>query len=267
MLYECVRALWRRRRLAALAIVASLCVAFSMFTVVRPTYESKAQVLFVPSLREPGIDGPTNPFLSLGGSVAIVASIVQAQVSDDATAAQLQQAGNTARYEVAPNLLENAGPVLLVNTSGTSKASSKSTLSAVIEAIKADLSTLQVNQEVRQEYRVTSVVLTSSAEPEVVRKAQVKATILALVVSLTLLTTLILLFERRRILASARKLARAQQRRGRPPGPPSSPSRRPQERREAPDRRPNDPGSGVRTPEEDPSRASPPPRATARTRG
>ncbi len=255
MLFECVRALWRRRRLTMLAMVAVLCVGFASFAVVKPTYESKAQVLFVPSVREPGIKGPTNPFLALGGSVAIVASVVQAQVSDDATATKLARSGNKATYEVTPNLLENAGPVLLLDAKDTSARSTRSTLSAVIEAIKTNLSALQDNQGVRDEYRVTAVVLTTSVKPEVVRKTQVKIAIVSVVVSLALLIGAILLVERRRILASARKRAAGQSRRRRPEPRPVDPGRRRTEER--PEGRPL---------ADDPPSAAPPRRATARTR-
>jgi hypothetical protein len=179
--------------------VLALCAGFAAFVAVPPQQRSTAQVLFVPSIKQPGVDGPTNPFLSLGGSVAIVASLVQIGVVDDETAAGLAADGHLADYEVVPNLSENAGPVLVITTEHTSAAMAQSTLQAVIDVIKEDLRNRQVEQGVRPDLLVTAVVLTSSVKPEVIRKTQIQIAAISTAAVWIVFLALILLMERRRI--------------------------------------------------------------------
>jgi hypothetical protein len=214
MLTECIRALWRRRWWTILACVVALAAGAGAFLAVPPVQRTTAQVLFVPSVKQPGVDGPTNPFLSLGGSVAVVASIIQAEVSDDQTAAALAKSGHKAKYEVVPNLTENAGPVLIITTEDVDVDQSQGTMKAVIGAIKESLRTIQADQHIQSDLMVTSVVLTSSkALP--VRKAQAQVAVGASAAVLVLLVGIILLVERRQIRKQMRRRAQAN-RSGRP---------------------------------------------------
>ncbi len=198
MLMEVARILWLRRLRVGLAVFAGLLAGAGTFMMIPPRQQSTAQVLFVPSAKQPGVDGPTNPFLSLGGSVAVVASLIQIQVSDEQTINALAQSGQTAKYQVVPNLTENAGPVLIITTDDVSAATAQSTLKAVIAVIQQDLRRAQVDQRVPEDLMVTSVVLTTSAKALIVRKAQVQDTVVAFIAVLVLLICVILLAERRR---------------------------------------------------------------------
>lgn len=198
MLTDCVLALWRRRVLTVLAVVLSVGLAGLTFIGVPPTQRSDAQVLFVPSPKQPGVDGPTNPFLALGGSIAVVASVVQTQVSDDETALALTRDGHKALYSVTPNLAENAGPVLLISTTDRSPSMAQSTMRAVIAAIDQNLRAIQARENIRKDLWVSSVVLTSSPRPVVVRTTQIKISVIAFAGILVLLVGGILVLERRR---------------------------------------------------------------------
>lgn len=205
MLLETVRIL-RRLWVWVLASVlvaagAGVGAAFAM----PPTQQSMAQVLFVPSVKQPGVDGPTNPFLSLGGSVAVVASLIQISVSDDQTAQQLLDNGFRAEFEVVPNLNENAGPVLIVTTKDHSASMAQATLSAVVEVMQRDLKALQDDQNVAADLRVSAVVLTSTAKPLVIRKTQAQVAIAAFGGVFLLLVGLLLMVERRRRAGAARR--------------------------------------------------------------
>ncbi len=199
MLTECVLALWRRRLLVGLAALVAVGLGVAAYLVIPPAQQSDAQVLFVPSVKQPGVDGPTNPLLALGGSVAIVASVVQAQVSDDETALRLRDRGYTADYEVLPNLAENAGPALLVTTDDHSARMSRATLQAVIAEIDDNLGQIQTQEKIRRDLWVRSVVLTSSTTPTVVRTKPVKAGLVGTAGTGLVLLGLILVLERRRI--------------------------------------------------------------------
>ncbi len=226
MLKECLRALWRRRVLSTLAVLVALGTGALAFVAVPPTQHSTAQVLFVPSVKQPGVEGPTNPFMAMTGAVAIVASVVQAQASDDRTASELADAGHTAKYEVTPNLAENAGPILLIDVTDPSVQNSSATRDAVIARIQDDLQAIQAEQGIDTDLLVRSVVLTSSPKPVVVHKNQIKLAVLGSVAALGFLVVLILLVERRRIARLARRgptavepAAPASARKGRPASP------------------------------------------------
>lgn len=198
MLTEAARILWRRRLWVIVALITALGTASGAFVSTPPTQRSTAQVLFVPSVKQPGVDSPTNPFLSLGGSVAVVASLIQIGVSDDQTAESLARSGHTALYVVEPNLNENAGPVLIVTTESPSAANSQGTMNALIDVMKNDLRERQASQNVEPDLMVTTVVLTATEKPLVVRKTQLQISVGAAAAVFLLLIGFLLLVERRR---------------------------------------------------------------------
>lgn len=179
------------------AVLLSVFAGAGTFVVMHPDQQSQASVLLVPSVTQPGVVGPTNPLLSLGGSVAVVASVVQLAVSDDDTARTLASAGYTAKYTVLPDLTENAGPVLLITATGTSADTAQSTRDAIVTTIATRLKALQDDRKVPDDLRVSSVVLTSTSQVTTIRKVQIQ---LAVLVGGSLLAALllgILLLERR----------------------------------------------------------------------
>lgn len=204
MLLETLRIMRRLWAWVLAAVVVAVATGVGAALVVPPTQQSMAQVLFVPSVKQPGVAGPTNPFLSLGGSVAIVASLVQISVSDDQTAQQLMEGGFRADFEVTPNLNENAGPVLIITTEDVSAEMAQRTLSAVVDAVQTDLRSLQDEQSVEQDLRVRAVVLTETTEPLVLRKTQIQVAVIAAGGVLLLSIGLLLLADRRRRTKAAR---------------------------------------------------------------
>lgn len=198
MLAEGARILYKRRVWLLVALLLAVAAGVGAYKSIHPKQESKAQVLLVPSLTQPGVNGLTNPFMGLGGSIAVVASVVQVAVMDSTTAQHLVAQGDRASYQVAPNLGENAGPVLLVTVDDKSAEMSKRTLAGVLNAIGDTLHQLQVKRNVPSSLFISAVVLTASQHPQPVHKAQVQTAVLAMVVVLIVLITLILVAERRR---------------------------------------------------------------------
>jgi hypothetical protein len=196
MLADSLHTLLRRWPLALVAVLLALAAGVGVYKAVPPKQESKAAILLVPSLRQPGVTGPSNPYLGLGDSLGVVATVLQASVSDDRTARRLVQAGNRATYTVAPDLAENAGPILAVTTDDTSPAMAQRTLSAVISEVQSRLRSLQQQQNVPETLMISTVVLTSSIHPLPVHKAQVEKAVIAAAVVLIALIALILLAER-----------------------------------------------------------------------
>lgn len=188
-----------RRRLGVVVVAVVLCAAAAalVLVVVPPGQQSTASVLFVPSAKEPGVSDPTNPLLSLGGSVAIVASVVQVAVTDDQTEQKLVGDGRAASYTVVPDLGENAGPILQVTAESTDAALSASTRDRVVDELQSELAALQASQKVPSTLRLSTVVLTSSPTPTPVRKTQIQLAVVAFLVLLLLFLALVLAVEHR----------------------------------------------------------------------
>lgn len=197
MLMESARILWRRRVWVVVSLVIALAAGAGSFYVIPPTQQSTAQVLFIPSVKEAGVTGPTNPFLSLGGSVAIVAALVLISVSDDQTTEQIAAQGLRAKFTVTPNLAQNAGPVVIVTTEDHSSAMAQSTLKGIIQTIQDRLRQIQVNQKVDPDLMITSVVLAESAKPTLLHKTQIQVAAVAFLGTLMTFLGLILLGARR----------------------------------------------------------------------
>lgn len=197
MLAECARVLLKRWPWVAVALVVTLVVGAGVYKTVAPGQESKAQVLLVPSITQPGVNGPTNPFNNLGGSMAVAASVVQVAVTDQKVAQALLNEGARASYSVQPNLAENAGPVLLVTADDPSATMAQRTLSAVIDQIKQQLLQLQVSRNIPNDLLINAVVLTATTHAKPVHKAQVQKAVLATLAVLVILIMLILLADRR----------------------------------------------------------------------
>lgn len=207
MLTESARMLWRRRIWVAVALLLAAAAGIGAYAAIKPGQESKAQVLFLGSIKQPGVSGPTNPFVNLGNSLAITASVVQQGVTSDQTAQQLFKAGNEAAYTVEPNLAENAGPVLLVTVDDTSAAMVEKTLKGVLSAITAQLKTLQVDQHVPRDLFITAQTFTQSPHPAAVHKAQTQKAVIAFLAVLVILVATILLVERFRVSRRAKRAA------------------------------------------------------------
>ena len=217
MLGNAVRMLRRRLVMVVVATAIALLAGGSVLFAVPPEQQSKGSVVFVPSIKQPGVEGPTNPLLSLGGSVAIVANVVQIAVTDDDTAQSLINAGHLSKYEVVPDLSENAGPVLTVTSTGSAPTDVVETRDAVIAAIVSKLQTLQDERQVPSDLRVTSVLLTSTNKVTSIHKTQIQLAVLVTAVVWVSLLLLILIRERG-VERQARPRTRA-----RPRAAPSSP--------------------------------------------
>ena len=186
------RCLW-----VIMALFLACSVATGAYLGVPPTQQSSAAVLFVPSIKQPGVTGPTNPLLSLGNSSAIVASVVQITVSDDETMQKLAAAGYAAKYEVVQDLSQNSGPVLLITVEDTSPQQAQGTRDAIVAEIGTRLKALQDAGSVPADLRVTTVSLTASREPKLVHKVQIQFAVVAGLGTLGAALAVILMLERR----------------------------------------------------------------------
>jgi hypothetical protein len=197
MLIECLLALGRRWIWAFVALVLAVSSGIGTFVSVPPVQDAQSQILFLPSRKQPGVPGLTNPFLNLGGSVAIVATAVRISVDSDVVHKEIFDSGNTGKYKIVNNLSENAGPTLIVTVEDTSAKVALSTLDAVIREIAATLDALQEQQGVDRDLFVSSLPLTRPITPTVERKKQIQFAVLVFGGSLALLLAGILMLDRR----------------------------------------------------------------------
>lgn len=179
MLANALRTLLRRWFLLVVALVVGALAGGAVFVAMPATHRATASVLFLPSLRQPGVEGETNPLLALSGSVAVVASVLQIAATDEETQLRLAAEGHGAKYEVTPDLSENAGPVLLVTAESPRADLAKSTRDAVIAELTTTLARLQAERKVPADLYVTAVTLTSNPKTEVLRKKQIQAGVAA----------------------------------------------------------------------------------------
>jgi hypothetical protein len=197
MLAESARVLLRRWPQAIIAVVLSLAVGVGIFSVVKPDQNSSAEMLLVPPSTQPGASGRVNPFFSLGASTQVMTTVVQSLTSDSRVADKLTAGGYTAKYEVSPDLAQNAGPTLLVTTTDKSALTAQRTLGAVVKEIDAQLAAIQRRQQVSTPLLITAIVLTRTPHATPDRKPQWQLTIVSALVTLVLLLLLILFLGRR----------------------------------------------------------------------
>jgi hypothetical protein len=210
MLAESARILIRRWLWCLVALVVSIAVGVAAFSEIKPGQESKAELLLIPSVHQPGVTGPTNPFFALGNSTQVMTTVVQVLASDGSVATELAQKGYLAKYEIAPNLAPNAGPSLLVKVDGKDPVLVQHTLTGVLAAIKDQLATVQLTHDVPANQLINVVVLTQSPHALPVHKSQVQLAVIATLVVFLAFVVLILLIERRRMTKRARAEAAAE---------------------------------------------------------
>lgn len=197
MLTNSLRMLLRRLPWVLVALVLAMGAGGVTAIATPPMQASTASVLFVPSVKQPGVAGPTNPLLALNGSVAVIASVLQIAVTDDETSLRLASRGHTSDYKVEPDLGENAGPVLLISVEDSDPRKAEGTRDAVVNEIKERLKFFQDQRSVPSDLRVDAVLLTSSPRPIANHKPQIQLGMAAASACLAILLGLILLIERR----------------------------------------------------------------------
>lgn len=204
VLIETARLLLRRWRLVALALVLALSAGTVAVLATPWSYESRAQVLFLPPTVQPGVVGQVNPLLSLGPALRVTADIVRLGVSDDATRAELVRQGAIEEYEVDTYLADNGGPILNVKAAGPDAAQSRRTVTLLTDRIIGDLRTLQASADAPSNTYITASVLTETPKPERSVKDKVRSGAIAFPGVLVLLLALVVLGDR----VAARRAAR-----------------------------------------------------------
>lgn len=198
MLLVSLRTLLAHLRLTITGVVIAVLAGAAVFFAVPAQKQAEAQLLFVPSVKQPGVTDPTNPLLNLADGLATVARTVQTVMLDDRMVEVLKSKHLTAKYDVQPDLAENAGPILIVTTTSRDGAMAAKTLDGLEGQIDLALENLQARQGVATNLRITTLELTKSDKPTVLWSKQLRWVVLAVGGVVVVFGAAIVFSERRR---------------------------------------------------------------------
>ncbi|MFC7724022.1 hypothetical protein ACFQW6_02815 [Nocardioides sp. GCM10028917] len=193
--------LWRTlvRRWYLALVVLALVVASTYLVVhqVGPTYKAEGSALVFPPTSSRLVGGATkvqgNPYLQLAGvsqARDIVIRTLKSKSIHDEWASEFPGYD----YEVTPDFT-NSAPIILFTVEGSSSTGSAAALHGLMEHVPVVLLELQDGLGLTQYDMVTAKDLTRDEVPEVIRKTQIRAGILAAAVTLTLGLLLLALLE------------------------------------------------------------------------
>lgn len=203
-------ALRRRWYLVAVAVLMALGASYAAASAVGPTYRAEGSALLFPpaptqsDTDERGAAVSGNPYLELGG-LTTARDILIRSMSSQSARDTLAEVFPDADYELSPDP-SSAGPVMLLSVTATSPGGATAALDHLLDRVPEALVDLQEGLEIEGTARITSRELTVDTRPAVVRKAQVRAGIVAGAGVLTVVLLLIGAFDG---LASRRRTRRA----------------------------------------------------------
>jgi hypothetical protein len=221
--------LMRRWYLLLLALACTALATFFTVDNVGPTYEAKGAVLFMPPVTsvQKGDHPIGNPYLMLDGLSQIrdiVIRALQAQTTHD----ELCQKRGDAAYEAmrqglckennpdvtyeAAGDFTNRAPIIIVTVDADTPADAVIALGAVTNRVPEILTSLQAGLKLGANAEITSTLLVADKEPEIVRKSQIRAGIVAGAGTLGLCLLMIGLFDG--LLTSRRSKSALQARHG-----------------------------------------------------
>jgi hypothetical protein len=203
--WDALYVLRRRWKVSVPALLFAVGVALAAFNVAAPSYESRADVLFLPSTESPDSDTPINPYMGLGPTLGSTADVITRVVTDPRIVRQLAAKGGTAAYQVLPDQTTSA-PVLLVTSRDPSAPVAARTTKIVVEQMQQMLRDQQEAAGAPRGTWVSANVLVSEG-PQRLWKSQVRLAIAAFAGTTLLFLALLFGLEARRRQPSSDALA------------------------------------------------------------
>jgi hypothetical protein len=157
---------------------------------VPPTYLYRTDVLLIPPAGAPG----ANPYLALGG-LREVADVLSNSLSDDATAAAVEDQGAKAKFSVDRDATQ-AAPFILIVAEDKDPAMALRTSKAVVDLVEPRLADLQKSLTVPKDALIVSKVISTDEKATVVRRSQLRAIIAAAGLGLFLVIAIVSAAER-----------------------------------------------------------------------
>lgn len=172
--------LLRRWRLAALGLLLTLLLCDLAAVLVPAQHQAVARVLLLPPAGT--VENGGNPYLALNG-LGTTASIVSQALSDETTASAIRGRGAQGNYVVEPDPAVS-GPVLLITVEAKTSKEALTTLRVLVDEVPLTLVRLQSTLAAPTSAYISASLLTSDHASHVLRKSQLRAVLLALVVGL-----------------------------------------------------------------------------------
>lgn len=184
-----LKAIWavlaRRWYLLILVIGCTVGATFFVTTKVGPTYEAQGAVLVFPPVAtvQRGAEQVTqgNPYLALDG-VSQARDIVIRELTSKSTADDFETTFPGSTYEATPDVLNNA-PIILITVESAGEGSSIDGVTNLTARIPTTLTALQSGLGLDANSVITSRNLTLDNRPDVLHKDQIRAAVVAAVVT------------------------------------------------------------------------------------
>ncbi len=176
----------RRWYFVILAILCTVGATFFVANKVGPTYEAQGAVLIFPPVAtvERGAETVTqgNPFLALDG-VSQARDIVIRELTSKETADEFDRHYPGTTYVATPDVMNNA-PIILITVESPAVDTAVDGVSNIMGLVPTTLTKLQEGLGLDSNSVITSKPLIADQRPESVHKDQIRAAVLAAVVTL-----------------------------------------------------------------------------------
>lgn len=176
-----VATLLRRWYLVALVFLATVGATLLVFNRIGPTYTAEGAVLIFPPVatvqraNESVTEG--NPYLELGG-VNQARDIVIRGLTSKATADMFGGQYPGLSYEATTDVT-NSAPIIVLTVESDSASTAVEAVATLMDIVPATLNELQAGLDLDADSEITSRPLIEDQRPEVVRKEQIRAAIVA----------------------------------------------------------------------------------------
>jgi hypothetical protein len=188
--------LMRRWYLLLIALACTALATFLTVDKVGPTYEAKGAVLFMPPVTsvQKGSQSVGNPYLMLDGLNQIRDIVIRALIAHTTHDELCQKRADPAyeamrqglckennpdvTYEAAEDFT-NRAPIIIVTVDADTAADAVIALGAVTDRVPEILTNLQAGLKLGANAEITSTLLVADKEPDIVRKSQIRAGIVA----------------------------------------------------------------------------------------
>lgn len=155
-------AMVRRWYIAVIGLLGTTALCVAVWSVVPPTYGTKASVVLLPPPVSVPEDG--NPYLQLGGlnqAVDVLARALNSQQS----AQDLNRRFPGSEYTISRDFT-TSGPILSIEVDAKDSVEASNTLQAIIDEVPSTLAALQTDLSIGSTAQISSRVLTHDLEPE-----------------------------------------------------------------------------------------------------
>lgn len=186
--WDLTAGLRRRWPLTVLAVLGVIGLTFATFSVVKPSYETKASVVLLPP--KGGAAQTLNPYLALGNlgaAVDVLAGTMNTQTVRD----QLTKGAPSTEFAVTRDPSASA-PFLQIDVTSPDAAQAMRVMRELVALTPQKLQAMQDKASVDSPAYITTSVVSEDPKPQVVQKTRVRLTAATGLASMIIFLTLVL---------------------------------------------------------------------------